>query len=250
MAPGKKFVCNEIWGGNTHAAEDVELGKLRGYLLSIPHDSEKGGDIHYLCQCEPETLAKIVIADVAGHGEVVSAIAEQMRRLLHADLNEVDNSRLLTSVNEVLRQTLPDGRFVTMVAATYNGETGDFIYAYAGHPTIFRFSVTGGRWQFLQPVDAPNSGVPLGILGGTEYVQANARLQEGDMLLFYTDGVLDIRRKPHERLNINGLLEVCQKVTDINSGPRHVVTSLVRHLREVCEGEFMDDVTLLALQVC
>jgi serine phosphatase RsbU (regulator of sigma subunit) len=249
MAPGKKFVCNEIWGGNKRVADDVEVGKLKGYLLSIPYDSSKGGDIHYLCQCDPETIAKVVIADVSGHGEVVSLLAEEMRNLLRAHLNEVDNSRLLMSVNEALRRTLRDGRFVTMVAATYNGEKGDLIYAYAGHPTVLRLSATGGRWQFLQPVDERNSGVPLGILGDTEYIQAKAKLYEDDVLLFYTDGVLDIRRKTEERLNINGLLEACQKVTDRDSTPRAMVTSLVRHLEEICEGGFTDDVTLLALKV-
>jgi serine phosphatase RsbU (regulator of sigma subunit) len=91
--------------------------------------------------------------------------------------------------------------------------------------------------------------VPLGILGDTEYIQAKAKLYEDDVLLFYTDGVLDIRRKTEERLSINGLLEACQKVTDRDSAPRAMVTSLVRHLEEICEGGFTDDVTLLALKV-
>lgn len=245
----KKFTCHEIWGGNKCVAEDVEFGRLKGHLLSLPFESNEGGDIHFLSLCDQEMLAKIVVADVAGHGEIVSKIALELRNLLRANLNEVDNSKLLVAVNDTLRHKLREGKFVTMVAATFNGENDDFIYAYAGHPTVLRFDSSSGMWQFLQPVEERNSGIPLGILGDTEYIQKKAKLKKGDRLLFYTDGLLDVRRNSGERLNVNGLLDACQKVTTDHPSPRQVAASLVKHIEESGEGGFTDDVTLLAVEI-
>jgi serine phosphatase RsbU (regulator of sigma subunit) len=248
-ASTKKFICHEIWGGNKHVAEDVEFGRLKGHLVSLPFESNEGGDIHFLSLCDQEMLAKIVVADVAGHGQIVSKIALELRNLLRANLNEVDNSKLLVAVNDTLRHKLREGKFVTMVAATFNGKNDDFIYAYAGHPTIFRFNSSSGRWQFLEPVEERNSGIPLGILGNTEYIQMKARLKKGDMLLFYTDGLLDVKKSSGELLNVNGLLEICQKVATDHPNPRQAATSLIKHIEESCEGGFTDDVTLLTVEV-
>ena len=138
-ALGRKLVCREIWGGNERVDELVEFGRLKGRLLSMPFESSGGGDIHFLSLCDREMLSKVVVADVAGHGEVVSDIALELRNLLRENLNEVDNSKLLVSLNDALKHKLKEGRFVTMAAATFNGMDGDFIFAYAGHPTVLRY---------------------------------------------------------------------------------------------------------------
>lgn len=249
MGSTKQFTCHEVWGGNQRIEQDVDLGKLRGRLLCLPYKSNEGGDIHFLSFCDQERLSKIVVADVAGHGEIVSAIALGLRNLLLENINEVDNSKLLISVNDTLRQRLSGGKFVTMVAATFNGETGDFVYAYAGHPTVFLFNSANSKWQLLRHVENGDSGMPLGIAGATEYVQMKTHLRGGDMLLFYTDGLLDIRRDSQERLTIHDLLEKCQEVTTENADPREIASSLIRHIEESGEGGFNDDVTLLVLEV-
>ncbi len=249
VTSAKKFTCREIWGGNRRVSEDVEFGRLKGHLVSLPFESSEGGDIHLLSLCDQEMLAKIVVADVAGHGQIVSRMATELKNLLRANLNEVDNSKLLTGINHTLRHKLREGKFVTMVTATFNGENDDFVYAYAGHPTVLRFNSSSGRWQFLEHVEERNSGIPLGILGDTEYVQMKAKLEKGDMLLFYTDGLLDVRMKSGERLNVDGLLEICQKVMTDHPNPRQVATSLIEHIEELCEDGFTDDVTLLAVEV-
>jgi len=250
MRSAKQFTCHEVWGGNQRIERDVELGRLRGRLLSLPYESNKGGgDIHFLSFCDQERLSKIVVADVAGHGEIVSAIALELRNLLRENVDEVDNSRLLISVNDTLRHRLRDGKFVTMVTATFNGETGDFIYAYAGHPTVFLFDSGTGKWELLQHVERNDSGMPLGIVGTTEYIQMKTHLRGGDMLLFYTDGLLDIRMNSKERLTIHDLLEACQEVTTENPNPREIASSLIRRIGESGEGGFNDDVTLLVLEV-
>jgi len=245
----KKLVCREIWGGNERVDELVEFGRLKGRLLSMPFESSGGGDIHFLSLCDREMLSKIVVADVAGHGEIVSDIALELRNLLRENLNEIDNSKLLMSLNDALKHKLKEGRFVTMAAATFNGMDGDFIFAYAGHPTVLRYDAAECEWQPLESIEISNSGVPLGVIGDTEYFQAVAKIGKGDMLFFYTDGLIDVRKNGDERLSVEGLLDACRTVTPQRPDPAQIVTSLIEHIERTCKGGFNDDVTSLILQV-
>jgi sigma-B regulation protein RsbU (phosphoserine phosphatase) len=245
----KKLVCREIWGGNEGVDQLVEFGRFRGRLLSIPYDSSGGGDIHFLSTCEHDMLAKIVIADVAGHGDIASGIAVELRSLLRRNLNESDNSKLLMSLNDSLGPRLKQGKFVTMAAATFRSEDGAFVYAYAGHPTILKYDAAGGDWRQLRPLERANSGIPLGIIGNTEYVQAMIYLNAGDLLFFYTDGLLDIKMEGNGRPDANDLIDICRTVTPPEPKPDAVLTSLIEHIEQTGNGGFGDDVTTLIVKV-
>jgi sigma-B regulation protein RsbU (phosphoserine phosphatase) len=245
----KKLVCREIWGGNKAVDQLVEFGRFYGRLLSLPYDSNGGGDIHFLSTCDRDMLAKIVIADVAGHGDIVSRIAVELRGLLRRNLNEVDNSKLLMSLNDSLGHTLKQGKFVTMAATTFRSDDGRFIYASAGHPTILKYDATRGDWQRLQPLERANSGIPLGIIGNTEYFQQITLLNKDDMLLFYTDGILDVKIAGNGRPSANELIDFCRKVTPPSPKPDEVLTSLITRIEQVSEGGFGDDVTALMVKV-
>lgn len=230
-------------------AEDIEIGNLQGHLISLPFKSAEGGDLHFLSLCEHEMLSKIVVADVAGHGEVVSRIAFELRNLLRDSVNETDNRKLLLSLNDALRHRLVKGRFVTMVAATFNGPARDFVYAYAGHPTLFRHHAESRLWEFMEGERNGDLNIPLGILEGTEYIQMKAKLDVGDKLLFYTDGLLDIKADARGRLNMEALLQTAQAVTNTHKTPREIATALVNELRNASGEDFNDDVTLLVVEV-
>jgi serine phosphatase RsbU (regulator of sigma subunit) len=245
----KKLICKEVWGGNSGINQQVEFGRFQGRLLSIPYDSSQGGDIHFLSTCNKDMYAKIVIADVAGHGDVVSEIAVEFRNLLRRNLDEGDNSRLLMSLNDSLEHRLKDGKFVTMAAATFQSDNGAFIYAYAGHPTILKYDASAGEWQPLRPVERGNGGIPLGIIGDTEYSQEMTYLHDDDMLLFYTDGLLDIKANDNGRLGANDLIDICRKVTLSQPEPDEVLTSLLDHIRQDSGSGFEDDVTALIVKV-
>jgi serine phosphatase RsbU (regulator of sigma subunit) len=240
------FHCREVWGGNREVEQDIAFGRLKGFLLSKPYQSAEGGDIHFLSFCEEERLAKIIIADVSGHGDIVSRAALELRELLREHIDEVDNSALLQAVNDSLRRKLRNGKFVTMVAATYHMDDRTFIYAYAGHPTVFRYDSMRLQWSLLQPGNG--AGVPLGIIGGTDYLQAKTTLHRGDLLLFYTDGIMNVRSASNTQVSIDRLLSLCQEISVARPRPRELVISLFDRLQETSPSGFADDVTLLAVE--
>jgi sigma-B regulation protein RsbU (phosphoserine phosphatase) len=244
-----QFQCREIWGGNGEVEQDIRIGSLKGYLLSIPYEAAAGGDIHFLSFCEETNISKIVLADVAGHGDIVSLAALELRALLREHLDEVDNSKLLQSINHSLRNKLPNGRFVTMVAATFQADERRLVYAYAGHPVPLWYNMKERKWQPLQS-DA-DAGVPLGIIGDTEYFQMEKMLDHGDLLLFYTDGLLNVRKEKDSQAQISTeeMLSLCQSVSESQVGPRAVVSSLISLIKENFKAAFTDDVTLLVVEI-
>jgi sigma-B regulation protein RsbU (phosphoserine phosphatase) len=244
-----RFQCREVWGGNERVDQDIQIGSLKGYLLSVPYESAAGGDIHFLSFCEEVNISKIVLADVAGHGDIVSIAAVELRALLREHLDEVDNSRLLQSINHSLRNKLPNGRFVTMVAATFQANERRLIYAYAGHPVPLWYNIREKKWQLLQS-DA-DAGMPLGIIGDIEYFQMEKMLSPGDLLLFYTDGLLNVRKEEdaHEQISTEEMLFLCQSTLDVQAGPRAVVSSLIRLIKEKFQAVFTDDMTLLVVEI-
>jgi sigma-B regulation protein RsbU (phosphoserine phosphatase) len=243
----KRLVCREIWGGNEKADQLIEFGGFRGRLLSRPYESSSGGDIHFLSLCDRERLTKIVIADVAGHGELVSDVALELKNLLRQNLNEMDNSKLLVSLNDSLSHRLKEGKFVTMVAATFHGTDGSFIYAYAGAPTILRYDAAKSDWQPLRPTEHGASGAPLGVIDNTEYIQAMAKIFSGDMLLFYTDGLLDMKTRDNGHTSAGNLIDLCREVTPPRPDPDTVLTALIERIEQT--GGFGDDVTSLIIQL-
>src|SRR5260370_29239343 len=66
----RKIACQEVRGGNLRAAYEAELPGLTGWISCQPvAPSPGGGDVYYMSACGKGAMARVVLADVAGHGE-------------------------------------------------------------------------------------------------------------------------------------------------------------------------------------
>ena len=83
------LVCGEVRGGNEPVWTVVDLPGLSGVLYSNPCHGESGGDVHYCSMCNSGIIARVCLADVAGHGERVAGVA----RVMHAELRASASSR-------------------------------------------------------------------------------------------------------------------------------------------------------------
>ena len=72
-----RLECKDLWGGIRNRDIEVAAGKVIGSIYSAPCcESDKGGDIYYFGVCKGDTITRLAIADVAGHGETVSEISQ------------------------------------------------------------------------------------------------------------------------------------------------------------------------------
>ena len=100
---GYQLAGTEVWGwgGNNVADKLVKLPGLVGLIHSKPVEpATSGGDLYYVSACDKRLLSRVVLADVAGHGEAVGGISTRLRTLVKKYINTFDQSALMREINE------------------------------------------------------------------------------------------------------------------------------------------------------
>jgi sigma-B regulation protein RsbU (phosphoserine phosphatase) len=181
-------------------AQISELGRVQRSLLpDMPPDDPRisvavsyqpsdaaGGDYYDYRQFEGGVHG-IVIADVSGHGPVASVAMAIMRTALHAfRMFDRPPESTVPDLNALLMQSLEPGMFVTAFFLTIEPVSGRATYACCGHnpPRLRRAS---GE---IAAVDG-SAGPPLGLLADLVPQGAVFRLEPGDLVVLYTDGITE-----------------------------------------------------------
>ena len=132
----------------------------------------------------------LVIGDVVGHNIGSASVMGQMRHLLRAyAVDTTQPAEVLQRTARAQARLLPDA-LATVVYALLDPATGELSYANAGHPPPVWASASG-QTGYLD--DA--SGVMLGVPGEAEFVVGRRTLDPGTSVLFYTDGLIEDRRR-------------------------------------------------------
>jgi len=189
----------------------------------------------------------VLVGDVCGKGPEAAALTAMARYTLRAEAGgTADPAELLALLNaEVLRQVEPeDGRarrFITVALATLEVAEGvaRVRLALAGHPCPVVVRAAGG-WETFGEI-----GPPAGVQGDARYREVAVELRAGDLLVLYTDGVLDAHA-PARRLepaDLGARLGAARP-----AGVRAAVDVVAGVVAEL-PGRPRDDVAVLALRV-
>jgi sigma-B regulation protein RsbU (phosphoserine phosphatase) len=192
----------------------------------------------YDFQRRPDGRVHVSVADVAGKGMDAALLMTRTISLLRCLSKAVpDPSSLLEQINAELYETVSRGLFVTLLAGILDPDTGELVYANAGHhPPLLRLGP--GRYECLS-VQAP----PLGVLPVLGVPNQRLSLARGPCY-FYTDGVTEARDGSGAPLGVGGLLDLLEQVEPLPLSER--LPTLVEALR-VQQRRFHDDLTLLGL---
>ena len=106
---------------------------LTGWISCRPLGVAGGGDLYYLSACSQGVIARVALADVAGHGEIVSAAAVRLRDALREHVDHWDQSMLIRRLNESILKGAPHSRFATAFLASFYRESGELLFTNAGH---------------------------------------------------------------------------------------------------------------------
>jgi sigma-B regulation protein RsbU (phosphoserine phosphatase) len=135
----------------------------------------------------------IVVADVAGKGIPASLIMASFRAVLRAEIrNNYAIRTILTKVNRLLYETLRDDQFVSAFYGVLDLARRRFTYSNAGHHPGIVFRPDGKR-RYLK-----SGGMVLGIFDGVSYNEQFIDLVPGDLLLLYTDGLVEADNRDGE----------------------------------------------------
>lgn len=247
----RKIACQEVRGGNLRAAYEAELPGLTGWISCQPvAPSPGGGDVYYMSACGKGVMARVVLADVAGHGEGVSVAAGRLRDTLRRHVERWDQSTLIRQLNDNFLRGAERISFATAFVASFYSTTGELLFTNAGHvpPLWYRASIR--EWSFLlesTPLSKEIVDLPLGLIAGTSYSQTAIQLEPGDLLLLYTDGVNEAHDESGTQLGLERLLSMARNL------PRESAVAAGKALLAAVAGfrgavPAADDETILALQ--
>lgn len=240
--------CSEIWGGIRGTDLDVCTSGVTATLYSIASEGGKGGDIYYFSVCGNDMITRIAVADVVGHGMIVSDLSQWIYDAMAARMDGLDGNLILTELNEkVCRRGL---RVMTTAAlfAYYKWESQLF-FSYAGHPPQMLRRGDQGTWQPVRlAVEQDSANLPLGVLEGTRYSQEQIAAATGDRLFMYTDGVIEAPNPKGEKFGQSRLLSALEQAG--NSGLFELKETVLAALRDHTGGLLShDDVTLMAIEI-
>lgn len=166
----------------------IDLPGLQVAVRYLPAEqaSRVGGDWYHAATAHDGTVI-IAVGDVAGHGLPAAATMAQLRHALAAlTVTTTDPASLLSHLNRLL-QVGDATSFATAVVARYSPFTATVVWAQAGHlaPLHTRAGVT-------TELERP-AGPLLGAIRDADYDTASFTIVPGDLLLLYTDGLVEHR---------------------------------------------------------
>jgi sigma-B regulation protein RsbU (phosphoserine phosphatase) len=207
-----------------------------------------GGDF-FTVSALSETLAGVFLCDVAGHG-VRSALVTAMIRALVEELKPAaaDPGQFLTKLNNDLCAILKHAGTPLLTTAFYlvaDGQSGRMRYANAGHPKPIHLRRADG--QAVPLFNASGKSHPaLGLLEGALYPSSELTLAPNDLVLLYTDGLIEVQDQQGELYTAQLLLSAIQKRLSLPAP--QLFDELLHEIRSFAsEAQFTDDVCLVGM---
>lgn len=218
--------------------------ELNGWQLSVTLEParETSGDFYDFISL-PNGCVGIVIADVADKGlgaALYMALSRTLIRVYAAE-HETEPGKALAAVNRRILVDTNSEMFVTVFYGVLDPETGTLVYCNAGHNPPLLHSAGGGAVQRLSL-----TAMPLGLFEDEAWEEGQTRLEPGDVLILYTDGLTEAENELEEYFSEERLQALAQANLD---RPAEVIESkIVAAVYDFMdEAPQQDDITLMVV---
>jgi serine phosphatase RsbU (regulator of sigma subunit) len=209
---------------------------------------EVGGDYYDFFVTGPTRRHVAVhIGDVSGKGVPAALLVAMAKYVVrsHALPEMPSPGLILRSTNETFCSDLSEemAMFVTACYALVDIEGRELCYASAGHyaPLIIRGSL-------MQPVEERAGAAPLGLDADQTFPERRVALCPGDLVILYTDGVVEARDASGRWFGLTGLRRALRSCRDLE--PDEMARALVEAVRGFQVGRpLSDDTTVVVLKV-
>jgi serine phosphatase RsbU (regulator of sigma subunit)/anti-sigma regulatory factor (Ser/Thr protein kinase) len=220
-----------------------ELPALNGWHVAAYYQPARavGGDFYDFVDLPDGRLA-MVIGDVTDKGVPAALVMATTRSILRgAAQHYASPGAILEYANDMLCPDIPPKMFVTCLYAILDHNTGRLQFANAGHDLPFRTSA--GEVEELRA-----TGMPLGLMPGMKYDEREVQLDPDDLVLFYTDGLVEAHNPQREMFGFPRLRSLLHAPRRSNGDG--LIDFLLDQLRTFTgpNWEQEDDATLVVLQ--
>ncbi|AEH50683.1 PP2C family protein-serine/threonine phosphatase [Pseudothermotoga thermarum] len=197
-----------------------------------------GGD-YYDFMVRGEKLM-VCVADVSGKGIPAALLMTSFRSALRTLAAAPKNiSELASQLNSIFCEDLEEDRFVTGVFCCFN-KAGEVEIVNAGHNPVLIYR--SGKVEVINAHD-----LPLGIVSNFVYQSERVSLRPGDVILLYTDGVIEAKNASGEEYGLERLIEVFQ--SSVNFPAERIAKEIEKDLlRFVGDCPQHDDTTIVVVK--
>jgi sigma-B regulation protein RsbU (phosphoserine phosphatase) len=202
-----------------------------------------GGD-HFDFIPVTDKILGLAIADVSGHGLPAALQVRDIHVGLRMGLSrDFKISRTVERLNSIIHESTLTSRFVSMFYGELE-QKGDFIYVNAGHPPPLHLKRDGSARPLRE------GGSVLGPIPDATYDRGFAKLKRGELVVFYTDGILEARRGGSDiagsEYGTKRLLDTVRAHKDLAA--REIVEAVFASVEEFRDGPAEDDQTVVVVR--
>jgi serine phosphatase RsbU (regulator of sigma subunit) len=191
----------------------------------------------------PDNRLGLLIADVADKGLGPALYMALSRTLIRTFASQYvwQPEMVLAEANARILQDARANLFVTVFYGVLDIETGELAYCNAGHSPPMRLHSGDGQIQLLG-----NTGMPLGIEPEPLFRQEMTRLEPGDLLLLYTDGLTDAQNNQGEFIDRQHLHRLVK--SQYGQSARQVQEAILEEIRQFSgSAAQFDDITMMVI---
>lgn len=210
------------------------------YATNIPAQSV-GGDYYDFIPLSDNRLA-FCLADITGKGMPAAMLMANLQATFRSQVFIDDDCIIcLTRTNKLLYRSTESTKFATMFYGRLDPATGRLNYTNGGHdcPILVK--------ENQETTELESTGLILGIFEDSEYSEEQARLNPGDVLLLYSDGITEAMNPEMEMYGTNRLRNLLQK--NQKKSASQIGELILNDIELHSEGATQsDDITLLIIK--
>ncbi|MBV9768266.1 MAG: SpoIIE family protein phosphatase [Bryobacterales bacterium] len=236
-----------------HAKELDQAAEIQRSLLPVKEPSVAGVDLAgYNAACHtvggdyydflpyPDGRVGLLVGDVAGKGMPAALLMSSLQARVQVLFDDPsDLAALVTRLNRIISSNCPSNRFITFFIGILDPKTGELTYVNAGHnPPLVAHA--DGAVEKLE-----GTGLILGILPIATYEQGICRLEPGDAVLLFSDGVTEaVRPDADEEFGEDRLARVLAGLR--NQSAHSIIAEINQTVDDfTCGAPPADDITLV-----
>lgn len=208
-------------------------------VISVPANKMSGDYYNYIL--DDHGCLGVAIADIIGKG-VPAALCMSMIKYAMDSLPEqrLQPAALLENLNRVVEQNVADNMFITMMYGSYDPRSHQFHYSGAGHEPGFFYQAETDQFHELYA-----KGLVLGLSRKTKFQEYQMEVNEGDFIIFLSDGVTECRIGD-DFIEREEIIKLIRKYMHLSA--QELVDSVYYELAKLQGFVLKDDFTLMIIR--
>ena len=231
----------------------LDITEMNGlYISSFYKPIDKvGGDLFDIIPLGNGKTG-VFISDVSGHGVPAAFLNITLKMTLRAVVEEeikkitsdIYTFKFLEKINKRIMQYVNDDDFITALYSIIDVNNKMLYISSAGHPKAIIMRKEGNLVSYIE-----SRGLCLGFSRDASFTTNVVKLYPGDRIIYYTDGIPEMKDNNNRKLGSNGLINVIKKYSQ-EIDPGSLTAKIVHELHQFSsDKEIEDDLTILCLEM-